>query len=522
MGKRIYNFESYVNESYGIYEAGFFSKVKSFVEKWVTKPLRGWAESFYAALVSNKIRTIENGPYKGYPVAMLFLSENGPIDQQVKDFYGDPKNKVTSESIDQDDNFAKNSELDEAKVPLEWTGEAGEVLDVFADEIREEVIFLKKTKESGGRGKPIFIFGAPGVGKSEIIEQVASELNCALLRLPVSMMLPEDFMGIPSKIDIEEPEIQNGVVVNPGRGYTRSNPPRVLPTDDCPNGNGGIIFMDELNRADPYLLPKLNVFIQTGEIGDYKIPSNKWVFVAAGNRPSDGDVAEPDASFFDRFSVVNYVPTVQRWSEWATKKGLMSELIQWMSYSETHGDFHNLDSEKKVLNFPTPRAWTDAALILRDWMKYNDIEDWRDMPIEKINRIFYKEVGPSAASKFTEYLALLKDMTDADMDKCLLDPESVPLVKTAGNVSVLYALGSILIGRAGEYGEDCARKLLNILKYIKRYDKSEVLAFVYNKIRNTYKDFGNALSGDEDSELRKIKVEAAELVGRAATAGLSK
>lgn len=511
MGKRIYNFESYVNESYNVYESGFFSKAKAFIDEWITKPLKGWAASLYEAIKNGEVPMITSGKNKGLPAVMLFLPENGPIDKQLSDFYGKVK-------IDE------SEEIDEAKVPLEWTGEGQDVRNIKADELYEKILFLKRSKASGGRGKAIFIYGAPGIGKTEIVGQAATKLDCALLNLDVQFMQPEDFMGIPKTVDVVEPDIQNGVVINPGRGFTRSNPPRSLPTDNGANGNGGIIFLDEMNRANSKVISTLMQFVQMGRVGeDYKLPpGNQWIIVAAGNRASEAQVAEFDFALADRFTIYNYVPSVERWSDWATKKGLLPELIQWMSYNEMHGDFHNLDSEKEVVNYPTPRAWADAALILNDTIKDRELDSWRDLEIEEIKNIFFDQVGPAAAGKFAEYLALLRNMTDADMDKCLLDPESVPLVKTQGNVSILYALGSILIGRAGEYNEECAKKLLNILKYIKRYEKSEVLAFVYNKIRNTYKDFGNALSGDENSELRKIKVEAAELVGRAATAGLSK
>jgi MoxR-like ATPase len=297
MGKKIYNFDDFVNESY--VSEGLFSWFK----KNVMDRLTGWTKSFYQALENGLIKTIPSGPKKGKPVAMLFVPENGPIDKQIAEFYGTKANE--------------SQEIEEAVAPLEYTEEDQSVRNINAEDLTEEIMDLYESKVSGGRAKPIFIYGAPGIGKPQIVGQAATALGIPLLNLDLQFMGPEDFIGVPVQVDTKKPEFSEVEdettgektmgVKDFGSGFTRSNPPSILPRNNGANGKGGIIFMDEANRANPIVLRSLMQFVQMGRIGDYNLPT-KWVIVAAGNRPAEAEVAEFDFAFADRFTIVNYVP----------------------------------------------------------------------------------------------------------------------------------------------------------------------------------------------------------------------
>lgn len=176
----------------------------------------------------------------------------------------------------------------------------------LAETIKER--FLKR--------KPLLIYGAPGIGKTDIVRQAMDDLNASVITLSTSMMERMDIGGVPSVKD----------------DRTHFNTPAFFPDDN--NGNGGILFLDELNLVtDPGLLSVcLQLILDRGinrvdAKGDYKklvgyrLPS-KWVVMIAGNRESDvssggADIQDFSTALRNRVGVINFQPTVDDWLAWA-------------------------------------------------------------------------------------------------------------------------------------------------------------------------------------------------------------
>ena len=183
-GRRIFDFKSFVNESYeSNVNEGFFTKISDYISK-----ATGWAKDFFKAIKNGIIPTYPEGPRKGLPVAMYFSQENGPVAEQVSKW---AKGELQLE----------NENIEEAAIPLEYTGEDQSVRNINADELLNMIIKLYRSKDRGGRAKPIFVYGAPGIGKTEIVYQaalVADKLKLDVLPLDLQYMNPEDLLGIPS------------------------------------------------------------------------------------------------------------------------------------------------------------------------------------------------------------------------------------------------------------------------------------------------------------------------------------
>ena len=482
---RIKNFNDFVNESYNTdVNEGFFSSLSALIKR-----VGGWAGSFLKAIAQGAIKPIPSGPMKGLPVAMLFLPENGSIYQQMLKF-----NQGTNP-------------LSEAKIPLEYTGEDQSVRNIFADDLKDDIVKLYRSKTRGGRAKPIFIYGAPGIGKTQIVGQAGDELNVPVIKLDLQFMNPEDFLGIPSKHDIRPVQVEDGKLIDTGAGFTRSNPPRVLPQDNGKDDRGGIIFMDEMNRANKVVLNSIMQFVQQGRIQDYQLP-DKWVIVAAGNRPEEAEgVADFDFALADRFTIKNYVPTVEKWTSWAEKSDkVLPELVTFLTFNKDL--FHHLDADKKVLNYPTPRSWTDAAEILNDEVIDSGVSSWKDLPRDAVYNIFFDQVGPDAASKFLDYLDVLKKVTELDINKILTDPDNAKIVDEGlTQKSVLYGLMEIVMKKVESYD---VQKLYNMMSYFNRYNQLDPLSWLYKAILVKFPEFrfGGASSTPED----KLKHDASLLV----------
>jgi MoxR-like ATPase len=506
MGKRVFSFDDYVNNRSTTNESRF----GDFLSK-----AGGWITRMANAIKDGIIKMIPSGPKKGTPVAAYLSQENGSILSQVNDLYRGTEfakmNPVNESSI---------VDIDEAQVPLEYTGADQTVRNVDADELKSLLEKLYRSKVRGGRAKPIFVYGGPGIGKTQIAAQAADKLGVDLIPLDLQFMAPEDFLGIPKVIDIEEPKYgEGGNLISPGKGVTRSNPPIVLPTDNGPEGKGGFIFMDEMNRANRSILNAIMQFVQEGRVGTYKLP-DKWVIVAAGNRPEDvsgaGEVAEFDFAMADRFHIVNFVADPKRWSGWARSSGkFVPEIVDFVENNPEL--FHYLDTEKATLKFPTPRSWTDAAMALKDEMEDEGAESWRDLPTDTIFNIYTDSIGPMAAGKLKAYLDVIRRISPKDLEDIVKNPENAkPIPKGGDFSSVAYGVFEMALKKAEELsgGKATIQDLFNIMKYYQGLNNLEILSWIYARIREKYPEFGvnNDTLADRLSPESQLKIEAAMMV----------
>jgi hypothetical protein len=322
--------------------------------------------------------------------------------------------------------------------------------------------------------------------------------------LDVQFMNPEDFSGVPSQHNIEEPTFQDmemegpegnaikkRVMTSQGKGFTRFNPPANLPTDNGAKGKGGFIFLDEMNRADKNVLNKLMQFVQMGRLPDYQLP-DKWVIVAAGNRAIEADVAEFDFALANRFEVVNFVPTVEEWADWASKnERILPELVSFLNDNKQL--FHKLDTENESKTFPTPRSWAGGAEKLAGIIKIRGLQSWRDIPSKDILQIFRLRVGPEAAGAFNSYLDVLRNISERDLETMMNNPSAA--IKIPGvekNKSVLRAVSEMALKKVKIYD---AQKLYNIMEYFSQYGQAEMLNWL---LKSIYKRFPEAQAAVTD------------------------
>lgn len=258
----------------------------------------------------------------------------------------------------------------------------------------------------------LYIWGAPGIGKTEILHQVANKLSIVVQEWHLSQIEPTDFRGVP--------KVENVIGSNdPADERTVTKLPAIFPTSDGPfpdlgiNSKGGIMFFDEINRAPKMVLSAALSLCLNGKIGNYELPPH-WIVVAAGNRPEDlgGMITtsiEPALS--NRFAHVNYSPSLGSWINWAlTKKHINPDIIAFLTWDK--GYFHKLDPDNETPNWPSPRTWDLAS----EEEYFARGKNWKNkLPLKRIQSIYQKWVGGEAAIKFKEYLQLKESYSEKDV-----------------------------------------------------------------------------------------------------------
>ncbi len=472
---RIKKFSDYVNEDYS------FRDVLKRGKKMVSD-LGGWISSLMTNL-------IPEGPKSGAPmVAYMDATPEKSILQQVRELYGKTAEESEDSSLD-----LEESQIEEAMDSLAYPTQ--DVVNVDAKTLKGELKDRFDSLLEGGFAKPIFIFGAPGIGKTEIVAQVCDELGIQLMTVDLQFMDPADFLGVPKVVDVASDDPV-------GAGVTRANPPQWLPRDNGAGDKGGIIFFDELNRAaDPVITGMMNL-AQGRRVNTYNLP-DKWLIVAAGNRPSDDapeKVKELGTALADRFSIYNYVPSVKGWIDYVQKsdkplKGAMGavagevvlpELVSFLEFSEDY--FHTLDPNKPDVKFATPRGWIDASKFLYSKLKKMEKSGSSEISADELLRIFQTEVGYSAANAFVKFYNIVQSIPIQDVVKVFDEPEAAPIPKKKGGAyepDVMFATLAAIVSRSEKVNPDktiTPEQFSNAVDYAIRIDSAEYASSFVNML----------------------------------------
>jgi len=203
-----------------------------------------------------------------------------------------------------------------------------------------------------------YIWGEPGIGKSEIIAATSKLVDWELIDLRLTRMDSTDLTGLPYLHEDTQKTIY----------YL----PEFLPTEEMIENwskKGAIIFLDELSAAEPRLQASAYELILDRRIGKYKLPDNVMV-IAAGNRIEDGAIAyDLTSALSDRFLHYVCLASPQSWLKWADENNVHSTVkafIQARPEFLTKG-FKGLtvNSNDDKIN-PSPRSWKRVSDLMSE------------------------------------------------------------------------------------------------------------------------------------------------------------
>lgn len=230
--------------------------------------------------------------------------------------------------------------------------------------IRQTVLLYLKKDEFGDyripvvRQRPVFLLGAPGVGKTAIMEQIASELDIALVSYSMTHHTRQSALGLPFiahknyeglEVDVSE--------------YTMSEIiASVYETMIASGKKEGILFLDEINCVSETLSPSMLQFLQYKVFGRHQVPEG-WVVVTAGNPPEyNRSVREFDVVTMDRLKVLDVQPDYNAWREYAVDKGLHNAILSFLELKKEF--FYKIETTASGRSYVTARGWEDLSDIL--------------------------------------------------------------------------------------------------------------------------------------------------------------
>jgi len=252
------------------------------------------------------------------------------------------------------------------------------------------------------RKRPLFIWGQPGIGKSDIVAEVARKQNRPLIDIRLPLLSPEDMRGIPYLADVKIYDA-NGVLVKDEQGvpltdkvFTWSNPSD-LPTD--PNSRA-LVFFDEMSAAPPSVQVATYQIILNRKIGNYTLPKDV-VIVAAGNRVKDKGVAyNMPTALRNRFTHLTLAVDFEDWKEWALLNRVHKDIVGYLSFQP--GDLNTFELAGDANAFATPRSWWIASELLQEPDEKGFLTD-TSLPEDVLSDLILGTVGDGPGTKFKTY-----------------------------------------------------------------------------------------------------------------------
>ena len=233
--------------------------------------------------------------------------------------------------------------------------------------------------------RPVFLVGPPGIGKTAIMEQIASELGVGLLSYSMTHHTRQSAIGLPyishKKYGGKEYSVTE---------YTMSEIiAAIYELMENSNVREGILFLDEINCVSETLSPLMLQFLQYKVFGRHRIPEG-WIIVTAGNPPEYNDsVREFDVVTLDRLKKIDVEPNLDVWKEYAYQAGIHPAVMTFLDIKKSY--FYFVETTVNGKSFITPRGWEDLSKMLQLYEK-NSLKADEDLVIQYIqNRKIAKE-----------------------------------------------------------------------------------------------------------------------------------
>ena len=219
--------------------------------------------------------------------------------------------------------------------------------------------------------RPVFLWGPPGIGKSDIVKQIGEDAGREVIDVRLALWEPTDIKGIP--------------YYNADQGNMVWAPPAELPTDP---ESKAIIFLDELNSAPPAVQAAAYQLILNRRVGTYHLPKGVDV-VAAGNREGDRGVTyRMPAPLANRFIHLEMKVDFDDFQDWATLNKVHPEVVGYVGFAKQ--DLYDFDPKSASKAFATPRSWVFVSDLLSD----------DDCDNDTLTALIAGAIGDGLASKF--------------------------------------------------------------------------------------------------------------------------
>ena len=294
------------------------------------------------------------------------------------------------------------------------------------------------------RQRPILLMGPPGIGKTQIMEQIARECGIALVSYTITHHTRQSAVGLPFIVKKNYGEEEFSVTE-----YTMSE--IISSVYDKMEKTGlkeGILFIDEINCVSETLAPMMLQFLQRKTFGNQKVPEG-WVIVTAGNPPEyNKSVREFDVVTLDRIKKIDVEADFDVWKEYAYQQGIHPAVISYLELRRKN--FYRVENTVDGKIFATARGWEDLSRLIQVYEILGKTVD-REVVSQYIQ---HRMIAKDFAGYLALYYKYRTDYKVEDILKGKWDPITLGKIRTA-SLDEHLSIVSLLNGKLSELFTEC-------------------------------------------------------------------
>lgn len=303
-----------------------------------------------------------------------------------------------------------------------------------------------------GYHTPVMLWGPPGVGKSDMVRQIAARHAVPVVDLRLSQMEPSDLRGIPFR---QGDSVQWAV-------------PAMLPHSDQ-QGVKGILFLDEITSAPPTVSAAAYQLVLDRRLGDYRVPPG-WAIFSAGNHQGDRGISYAmPAPLANRFTHFDVDVHLEDWVSWAWDQGIDERVIGFLRFRPDR--LFEFDPNLNPSAFPTPRSWEFTHRALQKFAQQTDL----------LAGAVQACVGPAAGIELLAYIRNIEQLPNVE---AILVGENVPV---PSDLDLQYAVATAIVGRLrkADRGQQRMLQLNHVLDYAKKFPVREMAVMLVVDLHRT-------------------------------------
>ena len=294
------------------------------------------------------------------------------------------------------------------------------------------------------RQRPILLMGPPGIGKTQVMEQIARECGIALVSYTITHHTRQSAVGLPFIVKKNYGEEEFSVTE-----YTMSE--IISSVYDKMEKTGlkeGILFIDEINCVSETLAPMMLQFLQGKTFGNQKVPEG-WVIVTAGNPPEyNKSVREFDVVTLDRIKKIDVEADFDVWKEYAYRQGIHPAVISYLELRRKN--FYRVENTVDGKIFATARGWEDLSRLIQVYEILGKTAD-REVVSQYIQ---HRMIAKDFASYLALYYKYRTDYKVEDILKGKWDSITLGKIRTA-SLDEHLSIVSLLNGKLSELFTEC-------------------------------------------------------------------
>lgn len=353
----------------------------------------------------------------------------------------------------------------------------------------------------------LMIWGAPGIGKTAILQKVLDEFeefeNYKLVCKTLSNETPDNFT-LPTYVETENGRRADDIPKTWLPVWKETGDAKVDEAADAACGKG-LLFIDELSRATPQVLNVMLPLINEGTFNGFKLGSG-WGIIVASNRDEDELAGQTPIgnALSNRFAHLYFEPCVDSWKKWAEKENYISPLLlQWLDMPNSEefsgGKFYYMDPNETLNDTSsstklmcTPRAWTNAMRELAEWAETSNLEGFKLLDIDEdiIKFVLNKYVPASAVDSFWGFLNIIKRVGnfDAAVESVWKNGGKGLNIDAKDLRKVALPLAQLIICARNTGTLPTEKEFENLTNWVVSTGNDQLAAYVYNIFQQVYAD----------------------------------